>query len=113
MTKRELMELSNSKLDETVKIQGTNYDRKRKVTKDMQRRMIQMVNAGKSIYTVAEHFSVAPQTVKYNTDPEWRAWYNATRDGSHYGPTASVEERANYKRQLLENRNSRRALIYT
>lgn len=112
MTKRELMELSDAKLDITVKIQGTNYDRKRKVTKQIQQRMIQMVNAGKSLNYIAEHFSVTPQTVRYNTDPEWRARYNATRDGKHYGLASNVKERAAYKRELLENKNSRKALIY-
>ena len=39
MTKRDLMKLSDNALDKAVKIQGTNYDRKRKVTKQMQYRM--------------------------------------------------------------------------
>jgi len=112
MTKRELTELSDAKFDRAVKIQGTNYDRKRKVTKSMQRRMIQMVNAGKSINAIAKHFSVSPFTVKYNTDPEWKAFYNANRSGEHYGAASDVEDRIAYKRDLLENVNSRRALIY-
>lgn len=112
MTKRELMNLSDTKLDHAVKIQGTNYDRKRKVTKQIQQRMMQMLKAGKTVNEIAEHFSVVPQTVRYNTDPEWKASYNASRSGKHYGTNSNVKDRVSYKRELLENRNSRKAVIY-
>ena len=79
MTKREIMKLSDTALDKAVKIQGTNFDRKRKVTKQMQYRMKQMVDSGKSITYIAEHFDVTPQTVRYNTDPEYKSWRNATK----------------------------------
>lgn len=111
MTKRELMNLSDTKLDKAVKIQGTNYDRKRKVTKQMQYRMVQMLNAGKSINYIAEHFSVTPHTVKYNTDEEYKQWWNTSRDGKHYGAnTSTSSERGAYKRSLLK---ARKELIYT
>ena len=110
MTKREMMKLSDNKLDKVVKIQGTNYDRKRKVTKQMQYRMMQMLNAGKSYKTIAEHFDVTPHTVKYNTNPEYKKWWNTTRDGKHYGPNLSdSKERGAYKRELLR---TRKELIY-
>ncbi len=110
MTKREIMKLSDAKLDKAVKIQGTNWDRKRKVTKQMQYRMMQMLDAGKSVNYIAEHFDVTPHTVKYNTDPEYKEWWNASRDGKHYGANNSTAaERGAYKRTLLK---SRKELIY-
>ena len=108
MTKGEIKKLSNNKLDKAVKIQGTNYDRKRKVTKQIRYRMIQMLNAGKSVNTVAEHFGVTPHTVKYNCDEEYNAYVKAYRKKAknykHYGTFQSTEERSNYKRNLLESR---------
>lgn len=110
MTKREILKLSDNKLDKMVKIQGTNYDRKRKVTKQMQTRMMQMLKAGKSINSIAEHFSVTPHTVKYNTDVEYKKWWNTSRDGKHYGANNSnATERGAYKRSLLK---ARKELIY-
>ena len=110
MTKRELMKLSDTALDKAVKIQGTNFDRKRKVTKQMQYRMTQMLDAGKSVNYIAEHFNVTPQTVKYNTNPEYKTWRNATKNSKHYGVNNSTAaERGAYKRSLLK---SRKELIY-
>lgn len=110
MTKRDLMKLSDTELDKVVKIQGTNYDRKRKVTKQMQYRMMQMLDAGKSVSYIAEHFDVTPHTVKYNTDPEYKTWWNSYRDGKHYGVNNSnASERGAYKRSLIK---ARKELIY-
>ena len=95
MTKRELMKL-------------TDFDRKRKVTKQMQYRMHQMLDAGKDIKTIAEHFNVTPHTVKYNTDPEFKKQWNTKRNGKHYGSnnTYTSADRGAYKRELLKNRKS-------
>ena len=110
MTKSELKKLSNTKLDEVVKIQGTNFDRKRKVTKQIRYRMLQMLNAGKSVNTVAEHFGVTPHTVRYNTDEDYNAYIKAYRkrikNDRHYGTFQSVSDRSEYKRDLVEARKS-------
>ena len=58
MTRSEVLKMNNNKLNDVVKIQGTNYDRKRKVTKQMAYRMTQMLNAGKSVSVVAEHLGL-------------------------------------------------------
>lgn len=107
MTKREIMKLSDTALDKAVRIQGTNYDRKRKVTKQIQYRMNQMLNAGKSVNEVAEHFSVTPHTVRYNTDEAYNTWYKENRTNTkHYGKLASVSERSAYKRSLLQTKKA-------
>lgn len=108
MKKRELMKLSDNQLDTKVKIQGTNFDRKRKVTRQMQYRMLQMLKAGKDMKTIAEHFNVTPHTVKYNTDPEFKKQWNKNRNGKHYGTTSnySSADRGAYKRELLKLRKS-------
>lgn len=111
MTRRELINLSDSKLNSTVKVAGTNYDRRRVVTGDMKRKMIQMYDAGKSIHTIAEHFGVVPDTVKravnssYNESEKARKREVAREHGyrSNYS-SAYYSKLAEYKRSLLERR---------
>lgn len=112
MNKRELLREKNYVIDSAVKIQGTNYDRKRKVTKSMKHRMEQMYAAGKSYRQIAEHFGVAPQTVKYNLDEDYKAWKNGTRNNyaRNWQPDSTTQaERVAYKKELLGNRNFRLA----
>lgn len=106
MTRRELITSTNSTVDSMVKIAGTNYDRRRKVTNDMKRKMTQMVNAGKAYSTIAEHFNVSADAVRRNTDAEFNASEQqrkrelAKRAG--YRSESNAAERAEYKRGLLK-----------
>lgn len=110
MTRKELINLSDSKLNSRVKIAGTNYDRRRVVTKDMKRKMNQMYNAGKSIYTIAEHFGVSNDTVKRAVDPIFneeekarkRSVYEKYKYTNSYDPNYASEI-AEYKRNLIKN----------
>ena len=109
MTKRELMKCSDSKFNSIVKIAGTNYDRRRKVTKSMRNRMNQMYDAGKSIYSIADHFNVSPDTVKrtvdefFNESEKIRKRDLNRRMGyrTAYDPT-KTKELADYKRNLIK-----------
>lgn len=56
-----------------AKVAGTNNDKRRKVTNSTIYRMNQMVAAGKSLSTVAEKYGVSTYTVKYHTDPKFKA----------------------------------------
>ena len=114
MNKKELMNESARVIDSMVKIQGTNYDRKRKVTKSMKRRMEQMYNAGKSYSTIANYFGVAYGTVRYNLDEDYKASLNAKRNeyARNWQPDSStVAERVEYKKELLQNKNFKLASI--
>lgn len=104
---------SATAIDNAVKIQGTNYDRKRKVTKSMKHRMEQMHNSGKSYNYIAEYFNVSPFTVKYNLDEEFKKAHNKKRNEYARNWVAdenTLYERAEYKRELMKNRNFRRAV---
>ena len=108
MTKKELINSSDYVIDKAVKIAGTNYDSRRKVTKSMKRRMIQMYEAGKSIYSISDHFNVSYDSVKravnsmYNESEKARKREVNRRHNYYvgYNPTR-LSDRANYKRQLL------------
>lgn len=114
MNKKELLNESVYVIDAAVKIQGTNYDRKRKVTKAMKHRMEQMYAAGKSYRQIAEHFGVAPQTVKYNLDEDYKAWKNGTRNNyaRNWAPDSNTKaERVAYKKELLAKKNFKLASV--
>lgn len=101
----------DSSIDKYVRIQGTNYDRKRKVTKSMKRRMEQMYGAGKSYTFIANHFGVDPKTVRYNLDESFKKAINAERNNYARNWVADenvLAERADYKRTLIKDRNFRR-----
>ena len=114
MNKKELLNESAAVIDATVKIQGTNYDRKRKVTKSMKYRMEQMFKSGKTYTQIAEHFGVNPQTVRYNIDEEYRAWKLEDRKNyaRNWQPDSTTKaERVEYKKELLSKKNFKLAAI--
>ena len=106
MTRKEIINSSDSVVDSMVKIAGTNWDRRRVVTRSMKRRMIQMYEAGKSISKIADHFNVSFDSVKrsvnemYNETEKARKRELSKNYPSTYDPFA-VKDRANYKRHLL------------
>lgn len=102
MTRKDVINSTDTVVNSMVRIAGTNFDRRRKVTNDIKHRMQQMVDAGKSYFTIANHFNVTPYTVRLNTDAAFRASeYNRRSNYPQYSETGSSAERAEYKRNLL------------
>jgi len=103
MTKKKLMTLTDSALNKTVKIAGTNYDRRRHLTNAQVANMKKMVATGKKTTAeVAAHFGVDPSTVRYNTEPGFKAYKNKQRlNYPVVKSTVTAAERAAYKRALL------------
>lgn len=102
-SRKEIMSLSNSAIDAKVKIQGTKFDRKRKLSDSTIETMNNMVNRGKKVSEIAEKYNIDTRTVKYWTDPEYRAYKLATASGKHTGKTnITPSMRADYKRALVK-----------
>ena len=102
MEKKRLLNMKDYQLDAAVKIQGTDFDKKRVVTKKMLQRMKKMETKGKTYSEIAEKFNVTPRTVRYNLDSAWREYYNATRSGAHTGvDTVDKADRIARKRRLV------------
>lgn len=96
------MTLTDHQVNTKVGIQGTNYDRKRKVTTSMSTKMKKMLDKGATPTEVGKHFGVHPSTVLYNTDTNYRAQKLAKMSGKHTGKTNyTPQERASYKRSLV------------
>jgi hypothetical protein len=107
MTKKEskileTLKMTDGELDKAVKIQGTPYDRKRKVSKDTLKKMLSMAKKNKTYQEIARKLGMNSTTVRYNIDPVWRAAYNAKRDGKHTGKDkVTILDRIAYKRTLV------------
>jgi hypothetical protein len=106
MTKIEVLTLTDDKVDKVVKIAGTDWDRKRKVTSAVAKRMGSMTSR-KSLSDIAEKFGVSEYTVKYNTDPSfrmneiWRCTEKTRRNGPKGKITCTPKNRVAYKRSLV------------
>ena len=102
LTKLEALTLTDDKLDDAVKIQGTPYDRKRKVTPEMAKQMTKMLKKNKKLDEIAEAFNVSIHAIRYNTDPIFRANYLKNHCGKHTGKDhITVKNRVAYKRTLV------------
>ena len=102
MTKVEILSMMDADLDKKVKIQGTPYDRKRRVSDATIKKMVKMFGNGKTVSEIASKLGLCYHTVHYNVDPVWRAKYNATRNGAHTGKDKiTVSNRIAYKRMLV------------
>ena len=102
MTAIEVLSLTDDKLDDVVKIQGTQYDRKRKVTPDMAKQMVKMLKKNKPLNEIAEKFNVSTRTIQYNTDPDFRVRCIRSTSGKHTGTDhITVKNRVAYKRSLV------------
>lgn len=100
MTKKEILNLSDNELDRVVKIQGTRFDRKRKVNPQMAEKISYLKACGLTNATIAENVGVSSTTVRYYTDDRFR--YNVCHvGGTHAKGNRTLEDRAQYKRNLV------------
>lgn len=103
--RKEAMRLSDVDLDRLVKIQGTQYDRKRRVNDKERAEMRRLYFSGQTVAAISKLTGFGQTTVRYNVDDDWRAWFNATRSGDHTGTdTMTFSDRVKYKRDLVRKR---------
>lgn len=97
-----VLKMVDDKLDKAVKIQGTDFDRKRKVTSEMRDQMKRMKKRGKTFREIAERFNVDHRTVRYSIDEQYRTYCKAYASGVHTGKThLNKTNRVAYKRELV------------
>ena len=102
MTKLQTLTLTDNALDRVVKIQGTMYDRKRKISDAVVKKMTKLLKAGKTVSYVANLFGCSSTAVRYNTDPVYRDLHKSRCSGAHTGKNrVSKLNRVAYKRQLV------------
>lgn len=115
MTKKDLLNLSDSKLNRVAIIEGTNHDRRRKITTKTEYLMKKMYRRGKSIRYIAQHFGFSESAVKYRlSDDETKKKINSKRNlyVNNYTPEKYYRtELAKYKRWLIE-KNKKLKVLY-
>lgn len=101
-SKINVLKMVDNKLDKAVKIQGTDFDRKRKVTSEMKDQMDRLQKKGRTFREIAALFGLDHRTVRYNLDPNYRAYCKITASGAHTGKThLNKTNRVAYKRELV------------
>lgn len=108
MKKKQIKMLTPMEIDQLVKIQGTQYDRKRKLTDKDIKRITKLLASDVGIEDIAAMYNVTVHTIKYNTDDDYRQHSIQIRSGKHYGETImDMLNRAAYKRTLALKRKVR------
>lgn len=98
----ETLKLNDSDLDKAIKIQGTEFDRKRKISNSTIKKMGSMSKKNKDYKEIAKKLGLSNRDVRYHVDPQWKAMYNARRSGKHTGKDNITKlDRVQYKRTLV------------
>ena len=97
----DISSMTDREVDRIIKIQGTDYDRKRKVTSDILNEIITMKNNGNNIHQIAKKLRLTDHAVRYNLDPEYRRKH-LNKVGKHTGKTnMNSNNRIDYKKELI------------
>lgn len=95
-------QLTDIQLDKKVLIQGTNFDRKRKLKYEDIAEAIDMYNAGVCVAEIARHFGVHPGTIRYNIIPGYREYLYSYMKSKTHDQNMKMEDRVAYKRELIK-----------
>lgn len=102
--KKNLDTLSDSFVDKRVKIQGSRFDRKRRISDSTIQLIKYMYSLDCPVADIAKILNLNYNTVRYHADAEWRTRFNALRNGKHTGKdTITARNRADYKRLIIQN----------
>ena len=98
--------LTDIEVDKKVRIEYTQYDRKRKLSdRNIETIKRNLAKGKKTVEQLAKKYTVTVHTIKYNIDPEYRAHAISIRSGKNYGVrTMTFEDRVCYKRKLMCNK---------
>lgn len=103
--RKNVMKMDDQTIDSKVKIQGTNFDRKRKYKLEFFADMRSEYQRGFDVNDIAKRYKMNVATVKYNVDDDYRALYNAKRaKGTHAIGVMDFENRVAYKRELVKTK---------
>lgn len=103
--KKEVLGMSNSAIDEAVKIQGTAFDRKRKLSASTVETIKYLSKCGMSAGEIAAKLGISYSAARYNAMSDLERFvFNRTRNGKHYGEgNISVADRIEYKKRLVRS----------
>lgn len=100
MTKSDIYNMTDYSVNRAVKIQGTKFDRKRKLSEKTISEIMRLNRCGCSDSKIAKKLNLSSSNVRYYTNEEYRNMVNH-RKGSHSKGYLSDSNRAEYKRKLV------------
>lgn len=102
MEKKRLLNMSDSSLDKAVKIAGTKFDRRRKLSDKQINSIREKYDCGCSIFDLANKYNVSEPTIRYHVDSHYRAYKNLTRNMYKNDKHGDATNRIAYKRRLVK-----------
>lgn len=102
MEKKRLLDLSDSSLDKVVKIAGTKFDRRRKLSDKQINSIREKYDGGCSIFDLAHKYNVSEPTIRYHVDSHFRSYKNLTRNMYKNESRDNRTDRIAYKRRLVK-----------
>ena len=101
-----ILKYDDLQLDQVVKIQGTQYDRKRKLTERQVAEIVDELGEGIPVEALAQKYNVSEWIIKYNTDPAFRAHQLKLREKKSKAHINAMdfEDRVAYKRNLISSK---------
>ena len=103
MRKTKLLQLSDLELDKEFKIEGTRFDRRRKLDDSQIKTMRKLYKEGETLNNLALLFNVTVSTVRYHCDDGFKDYTNGMRVFYAYNTRTDNKERYAYKRLIIEN----------
>ena len=100
---KRLFALSNSDFDHKIIIEGTEYDRRRKLTDKDIKNIKKLFKKNYTISEIAERYNVANSTIRYHIDEEFKNKRNKNRVFYGAYSIGDVNERIRYKKYLIMN----------
>ena len=99
--------MTDFQVDRIVKLVGTDYDRRRKLSCSDVTRIKRLYKSGHSISDLMEEYNVSYATIRCHVDPEYKSYHNMRRND--YAPSAQdyVAQRVSrvaHKRSILEGK---------
>lgn len=104
MKKLNVLALSDHDINKVVKIQGTQYDRRRKISDKELELIADLYEQGESYSGIADQVGYSPRLVRYHLDANFRRKCIDLMTGESVRSKSPVEEmhdRAAYKRDLV------------
>ena len=104
--RKTILTYDNETLDSIVKIQGTQYDRKRKLTERQVAEIIDELSKGIPVEALAQKYGVSEWVIKYNTNLNFRAHQLKLREKKSKAHVNKLdfEDRVAYKRNLISSK---------
>ena len=92
-------------INANIKIQGSVFDKKRKLSDKDIKTIKRMRKKGISLYKIAKEFNVSTFIIYYHTNKQCREKHLKSRNGIHYGTTVNytLENRVERKRDLISS----------